>query len=61
MTTANRRDREQTTAPRLAVVKGEGTIAQLAEQFDVHSNQIAAWKARLEAEPLTLSTVGPRN
>lgn len=32
----------------LAAVKGDWTIAQLAEHFDVHPNQIAAWKARLE-------------
>ena len=29
----------------LAAVKGDRTIAQLAEQFDVHPNQITAWKA----------------
>jgi transposase-like protein len=32
----------------LAAVKGERTIAQLAEQFDVHPNQITSWKAQLE-------------
>ena len=32
----------------LAAVKGERTIAQLAEHFDVHPNQITAWKAQLE-------------
>jgi len=33
----------------LAAVKGDRTIAQLAEHFDVHPNQItAAWKAQLE-------------
>jgi transposase-like protein len=32
----------------LAAVKGERTIVQLAEQFDVHPNQITAWKAQLE-------------
>lgn len=32
----------------LAAVKGDRTIAQLAEQFDVHPNQIMAWKAQLE-------------
>ena len=32
----------------LAAVKGDRTIAQLAEQFDVHPNQITAWKAQLE-------------
>ena len=32
----------------LTAVKGDRTIAQLAEQFDVHPNQITAWKAQLE-------------
>ena len=34
----------------LAAVKGERTITQLAEQFDVHPNQITAWKAQLESK-----------
>ena len=33
----------------LAAVKGDRTIAQLAEHFDVHPNQITAWKSQLEA------------
>jgi transposase-like protein len=32
----------------LAAVKSERTLAQLAEQFDVHPNQITSWKAQLE-------------
>ena len=32
----------------LAAVKGDQTIAQLAEQFDVHPNQVTSWKAQLE-------------
>src|ERR1700694_2455994 len=32
----------------LAAVKGDRTIAQPAEHFDVHPNQITAWKAQLE-------------
>ena len=32
----------------LAAVKGDRTLAQLAEAFDVHPNQITAWKAQLE-------------
>jgi transposase len=33
----------------LAAVKGDRTIAQLAEHFDVHPNQITIWKSQLEA------------
>jgi transposase len=32
----------------LAAIKGERTIAQLADQFGVHPNQITTWKAQLE-------------
>ena len=32
----------------LAAVKGDRTLAQIAEQFDVHPNQITSWKAQLE-------------
>ncbi len=32
----------------LAAIKGDRTIAQLAEQFDVHPNQITSWKMQLE-------------
>ena len=32
----------------LAAVKGDRTLAQLAEHFDVHPNQVTSWKAQLE-------------
>ena len=32
----------------LAALKNDRTIAQLAEQFDVHPNQVTTWKAQLE-------------
>ena len=32
----------------LAAIKGERTIAELAEHFDVNPNQITAWKSQLE-------------
>jgi len=32
----------------LAAIKGERTIAQLADHFDVHPNQVTTWKAQLE-------------
>ena len=31
----------------LAAMKGERTLAELAEQYDVHPNQIQDWKKRL--------------
>jgi len=31
----------------LAAIKGDRTLADLAEQFDVHPNQIQEWRKRL--------------
>jgi len=31
----------------LAALKGEKTLAELAQQFDVHLNQITQWKGQL--------------
>jgi transposase-like protein len=31
----------------LAAVKGEKTLAELAQQFDVHPNQITEWRKQL--------------
>jgi transposase len=31
----------------LAALKGEKTLSELAEQFDVHANQITQWKSQL--------------
>src|SRR6516165_11900867 len=32
----------------LAAIRGDRTLAQLAEQFDVHPNQITLWKGQFE-------------
>ncbi len=32
----------------LAAVKGERTLAELAQQYDVHPNQITEWKRQLQ-------------
>jgi transposase-like protein len=31
----------------VAAIKGEKTLAELAQQYDVHPNQITGWKAQL--------------
>ena len=31
----------------LAAIKGERTLSELAEQFDVHPNQITQWRTQL--------------
>ena len=33
----------------LAAIKGDRTLVELAEQFDVHPNQITLWKSQLES------------
>jgi len=33
----------------LAAMKGDKTLAELAEQFDIHPNQITDWKSQLLA------------
>jgi transposase len=31
----------------VAAIKGERTLAELAEQFDIHPNQITQWRSQL--------------
>ena len=51
MTRRPRRNHSPTFKAKVAIsaIKGDRTIAQLAEQFDVHPNQITTWKAQLES------------
>jgi len=49
----------------LAALKGERTLAELAEQFDVHPNQIQDWKSKRCPRGVLLSapparTMAPR-
>jgi len=34
----------------MAAIRGDKTLAELAQQYDVHPNQIQDWKKRLTAE-----------
>ena len=38
----------------LAAIKGDKTLAQLASDFSVHTNQIQQWKKRLVSEASSL-------
>jgi transposase len=42
----------------LAAIKGERTLAQLAEQFDVYPNQITTWKGQLEGSAANVFDAG---
>jgi transposase len=45
----------------LAAIKGELTLAQLAEHFDVHPNQITQWKAQLQESAADVFGAGGGN
>jgi transposase-like protein len=49
MTKRARRNRTPTFKAKvaLAAIKGEKTLAELAQQFDVHPNQITQWRSQL--------------
>ncbi len=38
----------------IAVIKGDKTLAELAEQFDVHPNQISEWKQPLQESAINV-------
>ncbi|MBB4383429.1 transposase-like protein [Bradyrhizobium sp. SBR1B] len=45
----------------LAAIKGEMTLAQLAEYFDVHPNQITQWKSQLQEAAAEVFSPGGGN
>ena len=45
----------------LSAIKGDRTLAELAEQFDVHPNQITSWKAQLEGGAVDVFGPGSGN
>ena len=44
----------------LAAVKGEKTLSELAQEFDVHANQITQWKSQLLKAQAGSSAAKPR-
>ena len=44
----------------LAAIQGDKTLAQLAEQFDLHPNQIVEWKKQLQEHAARVFGSEPR-
>ena len=45
----------------LAAIKGEMKLAQLAEHFDVHPNQITQWKSQIQEAAAEIFGAGGGN
>jgi transposase len=45
----------------LAAIKGDKTLAELAEHFDVHPNQISEWKQQLQESAPDVFGGSPRS
>ena len=46
----------------LAAIKGERTVAELAQQFDVHANQITQWAVSFwRVRPMCLAVTSARS
>jgi len=45
----------------LAALKGDRPLAELAQKFDVHANQITQWKTQLLEGAIECSCRRPRN
>ena len=61
MTKRTRRNHSATFKAKvaLAALKGEKTISQFAEQFDVHASQITQWKEQLQVGAVDIFDAGP--
>jgi len=44
----------------LAAIKGDKTLAELAEHFEIHPNQVSEWKQQLQESANSASVCGPR-
>lgn len=44
----------------IAAIKGDKTLAELAEHFEVHPNQVSDWKQQLQDSAADVFGSGPR-